>query len=174
MLRNTSDQDLGKEETRQKNRLNDNMSDISDNLSYVAKDHKTTMATITPQKDLSDDGESNALTNNVTHPSRFKDDQDLTNATDFKGEAHHTMTISKKLQFEESKFRASDEEVNLKENPMRNSNRFFGKVQLLGKKKKVAKPSKLGKGLLLLQPGPRLNVGLLNTKDRKYFKNPFS
>jgi hypothetical protein len=67
----------------------------------------------------------------------------------------------------------SEEFVRLKDNKLRGSNCFFGKIQLLGKKKKEVRQGKYHKGLLILQPGPKIKTDLYDTKRKRYFNNPF-
>lgn len=45
-------------------------------------------------------------------------------------------------------------------NKLRDSNRYFGQIQLLGKRPKVLSSNKYGQGFLLLQPGPKFPTKL--------------
>jgi len=189
---------FGERRNTPEKRLKDDVSEISDNLTNLEKQSKLRAANATLNEDLSEVGDSNILTphmrddvsntifnnfsemkqqtniSNISNVTNKYDDHDKTNVSDFKADPQERNTsLIKKLEFEETKIRDSEEEVNIRHNKLRTSDRYFGKIQLLGKKKRQVKQSKHGHGLLLLQPGPRFPVGLYNPKQGKYFKNPF-
>ena len=100
-------------------------------------------------------------------------DIDKTNATDIKDNRRQEISPFRKRKLDFAEEEESEDSVHLNNKHLRDSNKYFGRLQLLGKKDKIAKQGKLNKGLLLLQPGPKIQVGLYHPNKQKFFKNPF-